>query len=356
MTKDTCKIYDTIIVGAGISGIGCAHGLLKNGYKNFKIISPNIGGRITESDSGTVEYGAYYIMDIYHHTKEFVQKGRKIHPMKVLFHNRNTMYPLLHKKFFHHIYQYLKLVCILYKFKRHYEKFKKNNLYQSQVACLKADPYLWALYQQNAKDFVSEKKIENIVYDYLAEILHGSAFTPIGTLNAFTFLHFSLPVIVPTHEFLFKKADVKKYIGKNYIQGTVEKITKKDDIHEVRVETGDVYFCKNIVVATQPTVAKNLLGHAQKLRGPVQAHLFHLIGEVKGVWNYKVDNNLFSDNSRMLAISHQADNSYLFYTKDQKPRFDKYFYNYKIIEHKLWDPAFNITGSHIVNFAQGGRI
>ncbi|MBI2151162.1 hypothetical protein HYU21_00345 [Candidatus Woesearchaeota archaeon] len=43
------KTYKTIIIGAGISGLGCAHKFMENNYTGFKIISPDIGGRIFES-------------------------------------------------------------------------------------------------------------------------------------------------------------------------------------------------------------------------------------------------------------------------------------------------------------------
>src|SRR3989338_2556864 len=97
------KSYKTIIIGAGISGIGCAHKLLENNHE-FKIISPDIGGRIIESEGKTVEYGAYYIMSIYHNTASFVKIGRKINPSKLIFHKSNHSYNLLDKKIFTHFF------------------------------------------------------------------------------------------------------------------------------------------------------------------------------------------------------------------------------------------------------------
>ena len=83
--------------------------------------------------------------------------------------------------------------------------------------------------------------------------------------------------------------------------------------------------------------------------------MLHLIGEIKSDWNQS-DGNLFDDKNRMLAIAHQRDNSYLFYTKDAKPDLNKYFYNFKIIKHKHWNPAFNIGGDNIIDFIQGKNL
>jgi hypothetical protein len=349
------KIYDSIIVGAGISGIGCAHKLLENKYGDFKIISPTIGGRILESDSSTVEYGAYYIMDIYHNTASFVKKGRKIHPTKMMFHNKNQSYKVFNKKLYTHFSQLIRLIFILRKFKKHYEKFKKRCLFESQAKCLKSDKYLWELYNKNAKDFVIEKKVKDIVYDYMAEVLHGTAFTPIENLNAFTFLHFSLPLIVPVHEFIFRKKEVENFLKNHHINDEVIKIKKNKDNYEITTKSKDKFYAKNLVIATPPHISKKLLNHKQKLRGSVDAHMFHLIGEIRDEWN-DVENNLFSDKSRMLAIAHQRDNSYLFYSVDKNPNFNKYFYHYEILKHKYWNPAFSIEGNHLVDFIQGENL
>ena len=347
--------YKTIIIGAGISGLGCAHKLLENIYDNFRIISSDIGGRILESKSKDVEYGAYYIMSIYHNTASFVKRGRRIKPTNLIFHKNNHTYGIFDKKIFTHFFQLIKLIFILRKFKKYYESFKTNCLYSSQINCLKSDAYLWKLYNSNADSFVKEKQIKEIVYDYLAEALHGTAFMPIKSLNAFEFLHFSLPLIAPVYEFNFKKQEAINLVKTHWIKDKVMEIKNKNRKYYILTKNKKIICCENIVVATPPIISKKLLKFKQPLREPASAHMFHLSGKIKNDWN-KGEANLFDDKNRMLAIAHQRDNSYLFYTKEEKPDFKRYFLNYKIIRYKYWNPAFNIGGSNLVEFKQGKNL
>jgi hypothetical protein len=218
------KIYKTIIVGAGISGLGCAHRLIEEN-SSFKIISPEVGGRITESKNHQVEYGAYYVMNDYLNTLSFVEKGKKIKPTDLVFFKSQKAYKVFDKKLLYHLPQFLKLVLLLREFKKHYQRFKIKCLRQNQVSCLKDDAYLWRLYNLRADVFVKENKLEKIVYDYLAEIIHGTAFLSIKDLNAFEFLHFSLPVIVSTHQFVFQSQKAEALIKKFWL---------KDKVLEVR--------------------------------------------------------------------------------------------------------------------------
>ena len=145
--------HQTIIVGAGISGIGCATKLLEADH-DFKIISPAVGGRILESDSDTVEYGAYYAMSIYDNVSPYIRRGRRLKYSSMIFHKQQKSYGLFAKKFLPYSWQLLKLVLILVKFRHHYSKHKVRARVKPQGECLREDKYLWNLYNTNAHDFV----------------------------------------------------------------------------------------------------------------------------------------------------------------------------------------------------------
>jgi len=93
------KEVETIIVGGGIAGLGCARTLQDNNHP-FLLITENIGGRILTSKDGTVNYGAYYVGDDYYHVLKYVKKKRRLAPLDVEFHQRKRAYFLLNCRFY----------------------------------------------------------------------------------------------------------------------------------------------------------------------------------------------------------------------------------------------------------------
>jgi thioredoxin reductase len=336
-------MIDTLIIGAGIAGLSCAR-KLKDNNKKFKIITENVGGRIFESSEGKIEYGAYYIMKNYHYSKKFSKINRALTPAMIHFHKQKHTYGIFNIRMIKHIPQAVKFIRLLYKFKKHYEKFKKKCENVSQIDTLKSDPYLFDLYTSSAKNYINDHKISNVIYDFMGEALHGTTFTSISKLNAFTFLHFSLPLILPTYEVTFKKEKLVGDFEKDIIKDSVVNIRKEKKGFAIRTKK-KTYNAKNVVVATPPHVSKKLLG-LSRIRGPVNAHMFHLKGRIKKKWDF-CEQNLFSDKNRMLAIAHQLNGTYLFYSKGRNPDFNIYFDDYEIITHKYWNPAFNLEGSEL---------
>ena len=191
----------------------------------------------------------------------------------------------------------------------------------------------------------------------MAEVLHGTTFVPIKKLNAFTFLHFSLPLIVPIYEFSFKKEKLLRILKKYFIKDQVHQIKYDNEksLYQIITKKKKVYYSQNVVIATQPHIAKKLLNIKQQIKGPANAHMFHIVGELTNEWNGK-DLHLFRDDKRLLAIAHQANHSFLLYSIHKDLNIKKYFHNYKIIKHKLWKPAFNISGSELLKFNQGKNL
>ena len=70
------KSFDTIIIGAGISGLACAKHLQEHG-NDFLILSKDIGGRILTSKDSAVNYGAFFVCSDYYHVLQ-VSKSRRL--------------------------------------------------------------------------------------------------------------------------------------------------------------------------------------------------------------------------------------------------------------------------------------
>lgn len=342
------QTVETIIIGAGVAGLGCARQLAKH-KRNFLIITENIGGRILTSDDGRINYGAYFVLKNYKHILPFVKLGEKLHPFFVEFHDKRNRYYHLVKMCKYPI-QTLRLLAILLRFKSRYEQFKKQCEQNSQKFVIESDKKLKKLYLQSADDFAKEKKIVEIAKKFLSEGVYMCTFLPLSKVSAFDFLRLCLGIMLPAYEFTFlpKKA-TNEFTAKIKID-TVIKI--KDG--EIQTKNGQAYKARHIVIATPAPIAKQLLGLKESKAGS-HSYVFHLIGTLKDRWKGG-QFELFDSSSDVIFIRKQVDDSYIFYSKSATPELEKYFENPKVIYKKHWEPAFNIIGDELLDCEQGNNI
>lgn len=344
---------DTIIIGGGISGLSCARKLHDNN-KSFLLITKDIGGRILTSEDGNINYGAYYVGNDYTNVLKFVKKGRRLATLGIEFHKQRRSYFLFNYRSLLSLGQFLKLALSVLKFKGHYNKFKKKCSQISQKEALNSDPYLKHLYNQKTSVFVKEHHIEDIVDDLLGEFIYATTFSHLSELYAFEFLHFLIYAFTPVYEFIFLKEKIIKGFEKNIIIDSVISLNRKSSNYELKTENERTYYAKNLVIATPIHVSKKLL-NLKEIKKPVSAHMFHLFGSIKEKWN-EGEEEVFHQESQTLAIAHQRDGTYLFYTRQPYPDFEKYFTSFKILQKKYWDPAFNLNGSVLLDSKQGKNL
>ena len=76
--------------------------------------------------------------------------------------------------------------------------------------------------------------------------------------------------------------------------------------------------------------------------------MFHINGEIKEHWKQgKI--NFFENNSDILVIAKQKNETYLLYSKNSNPKLSNFFKKYSIITHKFWNPAFILTHKNLIN-------
>lgn len=338
---------ETIIIGAGVAGLGCARQLSKH-KRDFLVITENIGGRIMTSPDGHVNYGAYFVLNNYKHILPLVKKGEKLHPFFVEFHDkRRHFYHLV--KMCRYPVQVLRLLFLLRVFKSKYERFKKMCETNSQKFVIETDSGLKKLYFQSAAEFIKEKKIAEIADKFLSEGIYMCTFLPLSKVSAFDFMRLCLGLILPAYEFTFLRDKAVEGFKDKIIIDSVTAI-KKGEEYEIQTESGKVYKARNVVVATPPLVAQKLIG-LSKLKTGSNSYVFHVGGELKDKWR-NGQFELFGSDSPVIFIRKQADGSYIFYSKISDPDLENYFIRPKIIFKKHWEPAFNITGDELLDCEQ----
>ncbi len=346
------NIYDTIIVGAGISGLSCARNLKKYD-KDFLVLSENIGGRILTSDDGNTNYGAYFVCSDYHNILNFVKIKNRIKLNDFCFHDNNKIYTLFEPELIFYLSQFIKFRKDHFIFRRELRKFREITKLISQKSAIESNPFLYDLYMKNALDYVKENNIEKVTNKYFSKALYSTTFSNIDEMNAFSFLQFLLPLITPIYTFSFNKDNFIKSFEDKIIKKNVYDISFKDNNYKIK--TKDEIYCSNKIVLATPITWSKKFANVNKINKPVNTNMLHISGKLKDNFlNRKYQ--LFNPLNAVQAIADLEDGTYLFYYKDKRPSLNFYFNKYEIITHHLWDPAGTINGHNLIESNRGNNM
>ncbi len=348
----TVKIFDTIIVGAGISGLACAKCLQKND-EDFLLISKDIGGRILTSEDGAVNYGAFFVCSDYHNVLQHVKLHSRINLSDFCFHDNDDIYVLFGPKLLAYSFQFIKVLKILYKFRKAFRNFRKTSETISQKKAIENDPFLHELYMKNAINFVKEHKIQAGTDKYLSKSLYSTTFSTIREMNAFSFLQFLLPLITPIYTFTFEKEKMIKPFQEKIILDCVNDVKFKSNQYKIK-SNENIFYAKNVVLATEISSSKHFAS-VKKANKPVSTHMLHIKGSPKDIVARK-KYQLFSYPCNVQAIADLEDGTYLLYYKNEIPILDKYFSKYQTISSHFWDPAGTINGHTLIENNRGNNL
>jgi len=346
------RLYDTIIIGAGISGLACARQLNKYN-QNFLVISKDIGGRIITSEDGSVNYGAFFVCSDYDNFLKYVTLKYRIRLRDFCFHENKNTYVLFEPKFMRYLSQFIKTYKLLYIFRKKLRLMRKKSVTISQKKSIESDSFLYDLYMQKASDFIKEHNIESGTEVYLSKALYSTTFSQVSEMNAFSFLQFLIPLITPIYTFEFEKEKMIKSFQENITIGNVTDIKYKDDKYKIKTVDG-FFYSKNIVLATEITWSKDFAG-VKKVNIPVNTNMIHVKGIAKKEISWK-NYQLFSPPGNVQAVADLKDGTYLFYYKNVMPDLKDYFENPYIIASKQWRPAGTINGHNLIESNRGNNM
>ncbi|UCD14556.1 MAG: NAD(P)-binding protein [Thermoplasmatales archaeon] len=345
------KICDTVIIGAGISGLACAKNLQEND-RDFMIISENIGGRIRTSEDGTTNYGAFFVCSDYYHVLKHVTIRKRIKLSDFCFHNDDKIYVLFEPKLIAYIFQFMKTLKLLYKFRKSFRSFRRSSEKVSQKKAIENDPFLHQLYMQNAADFVKIHKMEKGTNRYLSQALYSTTFSQINEMNAFSFLQYLLPLITPIYAFKFEKEKMIEPFKERIFIGTVKNLIYKEGIYKIKFDRNIVH-AKNVVLATQINWSKKFAG-VKKTNKPVSTNMLHIKGNLANIFSKKLY-HLFTPPSNVQAIANLKDGTFLFYYKGERPALENFFKDPEVIAQHYWNPAGTINGHTLIESDRGNN-
>jgi len=342
-------VDDTVIIGAGGSGLACARELHDSG-RSFRLIAEDVGGRIRSSVDGTANMGAYYVTRDYVHVNRWVDRGRRIRRRQIQRGSPDGSFRRGDLPLLAHLPQAVRFVLLVRDFQRRYEALRLNCLVMSQAEAIRADPKLWDLYREPAVEFVRRHRIEDVARIHIAPLAQATAFVSMDRITALTLLIGVLPTVVPIYEFTFRPDDLMRGFEEALVLDSVTEVSRETSHYSIRTSSGETYFANNVVVATPIEVSTRLLDLG-KVKGQVSAHMFLIEGDLRRPWARSMF-TLFPEGAETLAIAKQPGGSVLFGSKSASPDFAEYFSTWEVVEHHHWNPALPLEGDALVECEQ----
>ena len=334
---------EIIIIGAGMSGLGCARHLYKN-KKKFKIITEDIGGRVRTSPDGEVNYGAYYITADCKNVLPYAEITGKMRFSHSHLHKGNEHYHVFSPRLLKHIPAGLRLIKDLIIFRRHLLKLRRRSIEFSREELIEADPLLKKYYHQKAGKYIKKRGLEKLNKEYLEEFLWASFFIDPRKVSTALFLGSLQPLLVSSYTFKMKFNEMIKGFENSIFYDSIIKIKSEGNHFTLKTKSGRSYNCKKLVLAT-PMKITNKLIKPQKIKGEINVYYYHLRGEIKKTYDKKWYN--FFSIKEATAISCERDGTYLYFYNG-KDKIKKYFKKYEVITHDTWKPALYFIGDEYV--------
>ncbi len=334
-----------IIVGGGLSGLGCAKRLQESGAE-FSLITENIGGRVKTSPDGETNYGAYYITADCRNIMPYVEKKDIVHFAKAHFHRGGEHYHAYSWRMMKHIPAGIRLLIDLFKFQRHLMKARERAMNASYQEIIESDPYLRKYYHQKAGAYIKERGLENLTKEYLEQFLWAAYFTDPREVSTMIFLGVLKTLIIPSYSFKFDFDKLIAPFKEAILSDSVIKVSRSADrkfILETKSEK--IYECDTLVLAT-PMNITNLLIEPQKIKGGIDVNYYHLRGKIRK--EYDVSWYNFFPIEEGAVISREPNGTYLYFY-GQKDDIGKYFESWEVIAKDTWQPALFFFGDEYVN-------
>ena len=191
------KHIDTIIIGAGISGLSCAK-RFHEAKKEFLVITKDIGGRMKASESFIANYGAAYMTKEYRHILSYIEKGETLKIRDFYFYNGKRFITLFSPQNYKYFFRLVKLFYLTWKVKNHLVAYRKKAPYKSMQECFEEDPFLMKYWLMPEKEFIQKEDLEDINKYIVDPVTTATAFVGSDKVNTVYFLSMLFPAISRT--------------------------------------------------------------------------------------------------------------------------------------------------------------
>jgi hypothetical protein len=343
------KKIETLIIGAGISGLACAKKLYDEGHKNFIVLSKDIGGRMATSKMGTVDYGASYVTSYYKNSLNYIEKGDPLKLKDLYFIYKKGFITPFSWPVFLRSPRFIKICYLLYDFTKRIDKLRKRSFLMEQKEAIEEDPVLKSYLSIPAIKFVKENKLDFFHETFFEPAFNSTLFTDVKRSNVFYYLAVLMPLILSTYTADFQKTTKKlsKGFKKKIKLSTVKSLSKKNDNFLIKSSYCD-YEAQNVVIAAPYKDARKF--YKVPYSGPtIPAYVFHIVGEREEIYRNKKVVFFKQKQQDITILWQQATGSDVVFSHISNPDFNQYYDYYKIIKKTFWETALMLSGNKWVS-------
>lgn len=339
----------TIVIGGGVAGLACSTELHKQGIAHI-LIADEVGGRITSSTDGAVNYGAYILGGDNRHLQQIVTRGRRLRLHRVRFHGLGSSSFWSAWKSPIQLWRFYRAVRW---FQQHYHEFQRQAENLGQREALLADKELYAMYLQSADTWLRQHRLREFTQAFIDPIIRMCTFSEVSEVSALEFFHLAMYLTIPVYEFTASPKQLTANCTE-IVKDIVVDITVGSP-HVVHTKNHGTFTADALVLATPIDQSLRWLT-TEYDKKPRQAWMYHLQGAVKK--NYAgADLHIFRHPENNLFLSPQKDGTFLCYRLHESGDFSDLFEGTVDIKaSRQWKPAFWMGGTSLKGIEVGKNV
>jgi len=343
------RVYETIIIGGGISGLSCARRLQDAGH-DFLLISKELGGRMLTSKTFGMDYGAAYMTEDYENILKYVKKEKRLQLKDFYIFDGSgysTIFSLRNVCFFP---KFIKLLSFTKKLRKHIKAYRKKASLHSIKECFENDPWLLKYWQMPASEFIKNNHFEKLD-EYIGNpATVSTAFIDSSKVNTVMYLGMFLWILGDAWTINFKHTVQKITLGyeEKIKLATVAKLIRNSDKNFV-VETSIGNFLARNVVIAAPQAELADIYNLPNSNIQQSAYTFHIVGRRREEFQNKQAVIFRPKHHDVYMLWRQGGGGDIVYSKHADPDFKQYYEIYHIVNRIHWHPGMIIPGHDLIS-------
>jgi hypothetical protein len=340
---------ETIIIGAGVSGLACANKLHAAG-RDFLVISKDIGGRVRSSKvDARVGLGGVYINSDYFNLMPFVDI---IEPFRVrdfyFFNGRKykNFFSLGNIKFFP---KTLKFILLLWRFRNRLNSMRKKAEQEELRVLIEKDQFLSEYWHMSTADFLKRYGFEELDYWFGQPTAGTNFFAASKDMNAFYYMYLFLTMVRPSYIVDMSKAADRLSRGfeSKIIIDTVTSIEKDTAGGYLVVSENNRFNCKNLVIAA-PYFDIQSAYDVPKPSKVSSVFTYYVTGQRRMEFAHKKGVVLHPDFHDAYLLWEQKAGGDLVYAKTGDLDLNKYYRDFTVKDKVFWKTAGQIPDGSVL--------